>query len=141
MKKLFLLLTLTFLTACSGLKTKSKNVVLTYEASTRGSFVKITADENQWSFSRERDGKDVKSSPMKKEDWNQMLTLLDNANFEMLANYSAPSNDRARDAAMIGKFLVRVKDKEYKSVLFDHGNPPVEIAEVVSKMIENNFKN
>lgn len=141
MKKLFLLLTLTFLTACSGLKTKSKNVFLTYEATTRGSFVKITADKNQWSFSRDREGKDVINSPMKKEDWSQILTLLENADYEMLASFSAPSNERSRDAAMIGKFFVRVKDKEYKSVMFDHGNPPAEIAEVVSKMIENNFKN
>jgi hypothetical protein len=141
MKKLILIFVLTFLTACSGLKHQSKNVFLTYEASTRGSFVKITADAKQWTFTRDRDGKEVQTTPMKKEDWNQMIDLLEKANYEKLDSFQAPSNDRARDAAMIGKFFVKVKDKEYKSVMFDHGNPPTEIEKIVSKMTENNFKN
>jgi hypothetical protein len=136
MKKLLLLLTVTILTACSGLKNKSKDVFLTYEASTRGSFVKITADAKQWTFTKDREGQEVETTPMKKEDWNTLLAMLEKADYENLEKYPAPSNDRARDAAMIAKFYVQVKDQTYKSVLFDHGNPPKEISEIVSQMIE-----
>ena len=42
----------------------------------------------------------------------------------------APSNERYRDAALTGSFIILKNDTSYTSSNFDHGNPPKELQEL-----------
>jgi hypothetical protein len=107
---------------------------LEYEANTRGFYRKITiADKKAWVVPV-RDGKAVERS-ISEADWNELVTLYASVNKEGLKDLKAPTEKRFYDGAPIAHFRVITKERTYESAEFDGGYPPVEIKNIVTKII------
>jgi hypothetical protein len=112
------------------------NAKIEYEASSRGYYSKIIIEKRIISISKERNSilePEVKNINTK--DWNYLVTCLKKVNLKKLQEYKDPTQDRFFDGAPIGSLKINYKGKEYQSVSFDHGTPPVEIEKLVSKII------
>ena len=69
------------------------------------------------------------------DDVNKELSSLTNSvNLEQLATYKDPTQKRFYDGAAIANLKITSNGKEYQTVDFDHGNPPVEIEKLVNKI-------
>ena len=146
MKKIALvLLTIIFAAGCSSKKTATNNVTDTksavnsqsfeYEASTRGAYKKIVVTQDSIITIKDRDMKSVVSKPIAKGDWDKLVAAAGKINPETLKDIKAPSVDHQFDGALMANLKIIKDGKEYRSVTFDHGNPPSEIAPLVNKMI------
>lgn len=119
----------------SELQKESENISFEYEAHTRGGYKKVLAKQDTVYTIKSRDGKAVEKS-LSKSDWNSLLNLLSKVDVTKIADLKAPSEKRFYDGAMIAQLKVIYKDKTYESATFDHGNPPAEIKDLVTKVIE-----
>lgn len=145
MKKIALvLLTIIFAAGCSSTKktaqaadTKSNGSGLSfeYEASTRGAYKKVVVTQDSIITIKDRDMKDVVSKPLAKGDWDKLSAIAEKVNPEGLKDIKAPSVKHQFDGALMANLKLVKDGKEYKSVTFDHGNPPAEIAPLVTKII------
>ena len=54
---------------------------------------------------------------------------------DSLATFKDPTQKRFYDGAAIANLKVTYKEKEYQSLDFDHGAPPVEIEKIVTKIV------
>ena len=147
MKGLFLILSLIIALACSSSKSQISNenslkenqsriIVFEYQAITRGSFLLIVMTNNGEYVTVSRD---PNATPSKQsystEKWLTITQEMDKLDLEDLQNIVAPSNDHRFDGALIGTLKIIVDNKEYKTMFFDHGNPPEEIKEIVKILL------
>lgn len=143
MKKIaVVLLTIMFAVGCSSKKAASANadkagsgLSFEYEASTRGAFKKVVVTQDSIVTIKDRDMKDVVTKAVKKADWEALVALNNKINSAGIKDLKAPSNKNHADAALAAKLTVIVADQVYNSAVFDHGNPPAEIAPLVNKII------
>ncbi len=155
MKKiLFLLLGLSFLTACQTKKevtvNTSENMVksdkddkvaqqftrLEYEATTRGYYFKTTLENNILTVSKDRNNtQEPKKITISSSDASDINALLDKVALETLADLKAPSEKRFTDGAPFAKITIFKNGKSYESQDFDGGFPPKEIEKLVTKLI------
>jgi hypothetical protein len=84
---------------------------------------------------KNRDMKDVVSKPIAKGDWDKLAAAAEKVNVEGIKDIKAPSVKHQFDGALMANLKVIKEGKEYRSVTFDHGNPPAEIAPLVNKII------
>lgn len=107
-----------------------------YEAISRGFYQKIKVNKGTLFFSEDRTVK--KSSPLKLNDkqWKKILKLVDEIKLKNLSTLKAPSEKRKFDGAAHAKLKVLYKDDLYESSSFDHGNPPIEIKDLVEYIIK-----
>ena len=54
---------------------------------------------------------------------------------DSLATFKDPTQKRFYDGAAIANLKVSYKEKEYQTLDFDHGVPPVEIEKIVNKIV------
>lgn len=147
MKKLVILVLLTVFTVVgcktqsAAIKKDSAAISLEYEAITRGNYKKVIVKQDTVITIKDRDMNDVVTLPLSKSDWNSVLQSLEKVNLDQLDKLEAPSKKHQFDGAPLANLKIIKGDKTYQSVTFDHGNPPVEIKEVVEKMLaESDFK-
>ncbi|HEY0090886.1 MAG TPA: hypothetical protein VGB43_00240 [Flavobacterium sp.] len=131
-----LLITLLFGKGCDEETAKDvETAVIEYTANTRGFYQKINVQNQMYSVSTDRDGKD---SPVKTKisdaDWKMIMDAFQKVNLENLANLKAPTEKRFYDGAAIAGLKVTFKGKTYQTTDFDHGFPPAEIATLVNKV-------
>jgi hypothetical protein len=112
------------------------NSVIQYTAETRGFHLKIIITNQIVSISQGR-GTDNPSKQVKisDADWKELVNDFAKVNLEKLANLKDPTQKRFYDGAAIANLKVRYQDKNYETVNFDHGFPPVEIEKLVSKIV------
>ena len=106
-----------------------------YTANTRGFYRKITIQDQIATISNDRNG--VQKPTVLKlsdADWNELQGYFKSIDLEKLASYNAPTEKRFYDGAAIANLKVVCMKKEYNSVSFDHGFPPVAIEKFVNKM-------
>ncbi len=136
MKKIItLILVLVLCSSCGSTMTKEmKESTITYQASSRGFYVNIEIQDNKMTVIRERNsaGEEASLSHSQLEDFEK---LYQKVTLKELENYKAPTEKRFYDGAAIATFSVNYQGKTYNSQAFDHGSPPVEIAELVNKMV------
>lgn len=146
MKKIALvLLTIIFAAGCSSTKTAKNNVTDTksaanglsfeYEASTRGAYQKVVVTQDSVITIKDREMKDVVKKTTTKGDWDKLTAAAGKINPEGLKDLKAPSVKHQFDGALMANLKIIKDGKEYRSVTFDHGNPPAEIAPLVTKII------
>ena len=113
-----------------------KNATIEYRANTRGFYQKITIQNQMLYVTTDRDekGKGTESK-IDQTTWKELVTSFEKLDLMQLSNYKAPSEKRFYDGAAIAGMKVNFKDSDYKSVDFDHGNPPVEIADLINKIV------
>jgi hypothetical protein len=146
MKKIaLLLLAIIFAVGCSSTKTAQNNATDTksaanglsfeYEASTRGAYKKVVVTKDSTVTIQDRSMKDMVSKPTAKADWDRLTAFAGKVNLEGIKDSKAPSVKHQFDGALMANLKVIKDGKEYRSVTFDHGNPPSEIAPLVNRII------
>ena len=136
MKKIItFILSLILLSSCGPKMTQEvKESTITYQALSRGFYLNVEIKGNKMTIIRERQslGKDYVLS---NADFKEVSRLYQKVTLMELNDYKAPSEKRFYDGAAIGSLTVNYQGKIYNSQGFDHGNPPVEIAEFINKIV------
>jgi hypothetical protein len=121
-------------TSLNAIETNA-NMELIYTANTRGFYQKITVKNQEAFVSIDRDsaekGENIKIS---EADWKELSGYMNDMKLEQLATYKDPTQKRFYDGAAIANLLVNDNGKEYRTVDFDNGFPPVEIEKLVNKI-------
>ena len=127
MKKLSLLfLIITF--GCSSAQVSTTNILIKYEAYTRGSFIEITTVLNTISLNSNEGLKEFELSKKQKEEILKNLNEVDLIN---LKNFTPPSTKSYADAALQATLSISNNGETYKTQTFDHGNPPKELKPLI----------
>ncbi|WP_025663212.1 hypothetical protein [Aquimarina megaterium] len=108
---------------------------LEYEAVSRGFYKKITVNKETLVFRKDRDGKKDITIKMKNKEWKELVDLTDKIKLEKLSTFKASSEKRELDGAAYAKLKVFINGNSYESSHFDHGNPPLEIKNLVEYVI------
>ena len=113
-----------------------ETAVIEYSANTRGFYQKIVIQKQTIMVSRDRKGADnPQAEKISDADWKVLIAAFSEINLEELPNLKAPTEKRFYDGAAIGELRVTYKGKEYHTSGFDHGVPPVEIEQLVNKIL------
>ncbi len=152
MKKIVLLLSITLaVAACNNQKKVVENPKsdvrvyevpkIEYEANTRGFYEKITIENQMVSVIYDRDAYKGSEPKQISDDVNKELNSYLNAiKLDQLAKFKDPTQKRFYDGAAIANLKITVDGIEYKTVDFDHGNPPVEIEKLVNRVVSFGLK-
>lgn len=132
-----ILLTIFMAKGCSQeAKNDIENTKIQYIANTRGFYKKITIQNKQISISNDRNEEGIgETSSISDADWEQLTILFSKIKLDSLNTYIGPTQKRFHDGAAIANMAITYKDKEYQTTTFDHGTPPVEIADFINKIV------
>jgi hypothetical protein len=138
MKTIIMIILTIFLGKSCSKETKNDlvNTTIEYSANTRGFYQKITIQNQEVSISRSRneEGKG-ETTKISDADWKELASAFETIQLDSLSTYKDPSKKRLYDGAAIAILKVNFKEKEYESLSFDHGNPPIEIEKIVTKIV------
>lgn len=145
MKAITMILLTIFLGKGCSQETKNDlaNASIEYIATTRGFYQKITIQNQEVSISKNRneEGKGV-TAKISDADWKKLVNAFETIQLDSLSTYKDPTQKRFYDGAPMAKLKITYKEKEYESLNFDHGFPPVEIEKMITKIVsfgkENN---
>jgi hypothetical protein len=132
-----ILLTLFMAKGCSKeAKNDLANAEIVYTANTRGFYQKITI-QNHEVFVNATRGDEGKgdANAISDADWNELVSDFETITLDSLATYKAPTKKRFYDGAAIANLKVTYKEKEYQTLDFDYGFPPVEIEKLANKIV------
>ena len=132
-----ILLTIFMAKGCSQeAKNDLANAEIVYTAYTRGFYQKIVIQNQQISISNNRreegNGTTTKISDA---DWKELVGYFKTIQLDSLPTFKDPTQKRFYDGAPIANMKVTYKDKEYQTLDFDHGFPPIEIDKLVNKIV------
>jgi hypothetical protein len=121
---------------CTGETSQEiQNAVIEYTSNTRGFYYKITIQNEKLFVNKNRDSKEKGDElPLSNSDWKEIVKQFEDVDLEQLNTYKDPTQKRFYDGAAIATLKVNYKDKEYQTVDFDHGYPPIEIEDLVNKI-------
>lgn len=137
--KILSLLFLTIFMARGGceknLKQEIDRAVIEYVAYTRGSYQKIIIEKHKATVFNDRKGKEkpVKKK-ISKDDWKKLIAVFQEIELEKIKDLKSPTEKRFYDGAPIARLKITYKGYIYESQSFDHGYPPYEIKELVTKI-------
>jgi hypothetical protein len=114
-------------------KSAQDDILITYEASTRGFYQNIQLSKEEITIAKDRSGKTI-TKECSKTDWDDIVKLLDLIDAEKLGENPANEEDIARDAAIPATMTIKYKDKTLTSNTFSHGKPPTTLAALVTKL-------
>lgn len=114
---------------------KQNEILITYQALTRGFFEKIWINQQFINFSNDYNLDLVQKVACPIEDWNELLNLIDSIDVKSLQKLEAPSNTNHYDAAPAATLEITTNNNTYKTPIFDHGNPPKSIEDIVNKIL------
>lgn len=120
--------------AASETKT-AETISFEYEALTRGTYKKVVVTKDSIVTIKDHSMKDVVTKTTAKKDWDQLVGNAGKLNLEGLKDIKAPSVKHQFDGALAANLKIIKDGKEYRSVTFDHGMPPAEIALLVKHII------
>lgn len=133
MKTIFtIFLTLFLAKSCSN--EEFDNAIVDYEANSRGFYKKIKIEDKKLYVMNERKGEATEVSLSKKE-WNELVEAFKEINLEGMNNLKAPTDKRLYDGAAHANISITLKGKTYTTEGFDHGYPPIEIENLINKLI------
>ena len=108
---------------------------LTYTAETRGYYMQITIEDKELRITKNRETRLPSAQiTLSKEQQKKVLSYLKAIDVPNLAQLKAPTEKRFYDGAAIGNLSVSHNGETYGTAGFDHGNPPVEIEQLVTLM-------
>ena len=111
------------------------NLMITYQASTRGFFEKIWINQEHINFSNDYNLDVSESSKYPDTLWNELEKMVNELDLDSLSNLEAPSKSSHHDAAAAATLQIELNGKTYKTPIFDHGNPPKSIENIVNKVL------
>jgi hypothetical protein len=108
---------------------------LTYTAETRGFYMQITIEDKELRITKNRETRlPSVQITLSKEQKKKVLSYLKAIDVPNLSQLKAPTEKRFYDGAAIGNLSVSHNGETYETAGFDHGNPPVEIEQLVTLM-------
>jgi hypothetical protein len=109
--------------------------ILTYTAETRGYYMQITIEDKELRISKDRETRlPSVRIPLTAADQKKVLAMVKAIDVPNLSQLKAPTEKRFYDGAAIGNLSVTHNGETYGTTGFDHGNPPVEIEQLVAFM-------
>jgi hypothetical protein len=109
--------------------------ILTYTAETRGYFMQITIEDKELRISKDRETRlPSVRIPLTAADQKKVLAMVKAIDVPNLSQLKAPTEKRFYDGAAIGNLSVTHNGETFGTAGFDHGNPPVEIEQLVAFM-------
>ena len=133
MKKIAQLLCIVVFGCCTAQTTKER-IFIKYEAITRGSFIEITTSLDSISY---KDTNTTKTVQLSKKATAKISSLISALKLHKLKEFQVSSINSARDAALQATFSIIKNGKSYKTLPFDHGNPPKEIKFLIEFLFKN----
>lgn len=106
-----------------------------YEASTRGFFERIEITPDSIKKTNNRGKTNYAFKDCKKEDWNTITSMIQPINLEEMEALEAPSGKRLYDGAAHATVVIIEGDIKYRSVTFDHKNPPATLKPLVNQIL------
>ena len=135
MKLLFaLLVPFLFLNCATKSTQKMQESTITYEAMSRGYYMKAEIIGNKMTVARDRDSGSV-ACLLSEKDIKELDKLFQEVNLKEIETYKSPTEKRFYDGAAIGTLNVSYHGQNYKTEAFDHGNPPVELEKFINKIV------
>ena len=114
--------------SCSAQEKNKKEVFkISYKAETRGSFIIIHFKDSSLVL---KSTSTDKSIVLSNAEVINIQNIASKIKLSEIGALIAPSNERYRDAALTGSFIILKNDTSYTSSNFDHGNPPKELQEL-----------
>lgn len=110
-----------------------ENLKLDYQAYTRGSSVKIIVDSKKLTFTN---FEGEKTYSLSDKNWKEIQNIVKKIDLNSIKSIKAPSTKSHTDAALIASIKITKSEKVYESSIFDHGNPPKVLKELVDKLFE-----
>ena len=114
--------------------TQTDSISFKYTAITRGSYTMVKAEKDAVTYQLSRTSKE-ETKACSKEDWETLKKLADNIDISTIDKLEPPSKAHQYDGAAIANLTITVGDKTYQTQSFDAGNPPKEIADIVSHLL------
>ncbi|VAV82969.1 hypothetical protein MNBD_BACTEROID02-255 [hydrothermal vent metagenome] len=115
--------------------TQEQDIIITYQAASRGSFEEITVSKDSFSISTDRTKKNIAFHKTPTKDWDDLLKLLEVIEINQLPNLKAPTSMRQYDGAAHATLIIKKNAEKIQSNSFDHGYPPKEIKPLVEKLL------
>ena len=116
-----------FLSCSAQEKNKKEVFKISYKAETRGSFIIIHFKDSSLVLKSTSADKSVVLS---NAEVINIQNIASKIKLSEIGALIAPSNERYKDAALTGSFIILKNDTSYTSSNFDHGNPPKELQEL-----------
>lgn len=111
------------------------DMIITYEASTRGFYEKTWITKDSISFSDDRSLEKVTVLKFEKADWDILIDLVNELNIKTLPDLEAPTKMHQVDGAAMATLTVEINKNAYQTKIFDHGHPPKAISKLVNKVL------
>lgn len=122
---------------CTNTDTEEiKNTKIEYTATSRGYYQNIVVKNKEIVLQKDRNNSDKKTITISDSDWKEMVAAFQLIELEKLSTYKDPTQKRFSDGAAIANVKITFKEKDYQSVEFDHGMPPVEMEKLINKIVE-----
>ena len=116
-------------------KNDIQNTKIVYSANSRGLYLKIVIQNQELSVSNNRrEAGNGTTTKISDADWKELVAMFSKINIETLNSYEGPTQKRFYDGAAMANMVITYKEKDYETTTFDHGAPPIEIAEFVNKV-------
>ncbi|PTX64044.1 hypothetical protein C8N46_101654 [Kordia periserrulae] len=117
----------------NAVKTAQDEISIDYEASSRGFYQKVNIKKEQFSLTNARGGEAL-TKQISNSDWSELVDILDKIDAEKLEKNYVNPDDLRRDAAIPAKLTISYKENVVTNVEFGHGNPPEELAALLTKI-------
>lgn len=132
-----ILLTLFLGKSCSNkAQNDLANAVIQYTAESRGFHLKIIIVNQKATISQGRGTENPSEEvAISQADWKELVAEFQKITLEEIPNLKDPTQKRFYDGAAIANLKIRYQDKNYETVAFDHGTPPVAIEKLVNKIV------
>ncbi|WP_040279433.1 hypothetical protein [Psychroserpens damuponensis] len=111
------------------------DVKFNYRAITRGFYLEIWIEGDSIKYTSDNTLKFITSTIIPAKEQVDLMKLLSDIDEKMLPKLEAPSTNFRFDAAAIATLEISKDENSYKTVSFDHGNPPKSIKAIVEKML------
>jgi hypothetical protein len=125
-------------TEIASLKSESNmqdQAKVTYQASTRGFFMKIWIEGDAIMISEDNTLNVFETYPFPTEEKEAFLQLLNDTDTATLPELEGPSKTFQYDAAAMAWLEISDGEDSYKTMIFDHGKPPEAIQDLVEKIL------
>ena len=109
-------------------------VTFEYSALSRGFYNRVLITHLTLSVQKGRSSETV-TKPCNKDDWSELISLLNEINLKNISELKAPTQVRLYDGAAIAQLIITQENTSFETKSFDHGKPPLEIEALVKKIL------
>lgn len=141
MKHLLIACSFIVLFACNSQKKASEtkvkedtNYTFTYTKKSRGNYTTTTVSTEGATVinALTQEKKNITVPP---NAWENLIAAVKQIDLSEINTFEAPTQNRYTDRAAMATLTITHQDNTYTSVEFDHGNPPTQLRDIVSKIV------